>query len=179
MRDDNLLAFVLVAGLGLILLSGVPMIRTRLTTSPQGRQDIIRHEGIRYEPYKDAAGYWTVGIGHLIVPGDGVSRDATGTPLPIDETLLMTLFETDLKHAEDAVNGNVKVQLSSNQFDALVDFVFNLGAARFKSSTLLQKLNSGDYPGAADEFKRWVYAGGKKILGLAARRDDNYTTFLT
>ena len=152
---------------------------TRMQTSPQGRQAIIRHEGIRYEPYRDIAGYWTIGIGHLIVPGDGVPRDPiTGNPLPIDETMLMTLFETDLAHAEQAVNNYVFSPLTQNQFDALVDFVFNFGAERFKSSTLRRYLNEGNYPKAAEEFKKWIHAGGAVVPGLVARRDDNYRTFL-
>lgn len=152
----------------------------RMQTSPQGRQAIIQHEGIRYEPYRDVAGYWTIGVGHLIVPGDGVPRDPTsGNPLPIDETLLMTLFETDLAHAEKAVNDYVFVPLTQNQFDALVDFVFNFGASRFATSTLRKLLNEGSYPQAAEEFKKWIHAGGVPVSGLIARRNDNYRTFLT
>ena len=152
---------------------------TALATSPSGRAEIIRHEGIRYEPYRDAAGFWTIGIGHLIAPGDGVPRGTSGNPLPIDETFLMTLFETDLLHAENAVRRYVTVALTQGQFDALTDFVFNLGAGRFAQSTLLQLLNTGNYPAAAEEFKRWVYAGGVKVAGLETRRADNYRTFLT
>lgn len=156
----------------------IPAPTGSMRTSPQGRNDIIRHEGIRYDPYQDSAGFWTVGIGHKIVPGDGVARDAAGNYLPIDETLLMTLFETDLMHAENAVRKHVRVPLTQGQFDALADFVYNLGAGAFAGSTLLRRLNEGDYPAAADEFKRWVYAGNMRISGLIERRKDNYRTFI-
>jgi lysozyme len=114
----------------------------------------------------------------LIVPGDGVPHDAAGTPQPIDETFVMTLFETDLAKAENAVNKNVAVTLTQGQYDALTDFVFNLGAGAFAASTLRTLLNTGNYPAAAEEFKRWIYAGGKQNPGLIARRDDNYRMFL-
>lgn len=169
---------VLLALLAILLLLRQSSVGGTMRTSPQGRNAIIQHEGIRYEPYQDVAGYWTVGIGHLIVPGDGVPRVA-GVPQPIDETFLMSLFETDLAHAEEAVNRYVTVPLAQNQFDALTDFVFNFGPSRFAQSSLVRLINQGQYSAAAEEFKRWVNAGGVPVAGLIARRDDNYRTFLT
>jgi lysozyme len=177
-KDSDILISLLLVGGIVALVFMVPRMTQTMRTSQQGRADIIRHEGIRYDPYKDVAGYWTVGIGHLIVPGDGVARDANGIPQPIDETLLMTLFETDLSHAEKAVNDSVYVPLTQNQFDALVDFVFNFGASRFSTSTLRRLLNEGSYPAAAAEFKKWIHAGGVPVPGLIARRNDNYNTFI-
>lgn len=70
----------------------------------------------------------------------------------------------------DYVTSVVKVTLNQNQFDALVSLCYNIGKAAFKNSTLLQKLNTGDYSGAAAEFDRWVYAGGVVNAGLVTRR---------
>ncbi len=155
-----------------------------MRTSPAGRAEIIRHEGIRYVPYKDRGGKWTGGVGHLIVPGDGWPRDSAGNPLPIDETFLLTVFETDLGHAENAIRRNVRVPLTQGQFDALADFVFQEGSGKFVSSDLLALLNRGDYPAAAAEFKRWIYVTdedtGQKVqvAQLIERRGDNYAMFL-
>jgi lysozyme len=155
-----------------------------MRTSNAGRQEIIRHEGIRYEAYRDSAGRWTIGVGHLVIPGDGLARDANGVPLPIDEAEVIRLFETDLTNAENAVRKHVSVPLTQGQFDALADFVYQFGAGTFASSTLLKFLNSGNYPGAANEFKRWIYvtnpATGIKepSNGLIARRDDNFRMWL-
>jgi lysozyme len=72
--------------------------------------------------------------------------------------------------AEQVVNHAVKVPITQDEFNALVDFVFNVGAGNFDSSTLLRELNAGDYAGAADQFARWDLAGGKVVEGLLRRR---------
>ncbi len=69
------------------------------------------------------------------------------------------------------------VEVTQNQFDALVSFAFNLGPANLKSSTLLRKVNSGDVNGAADEFLKWNHAGGQGPAGLTARRNAEKTLF--
>ena len=71
---------------------------------------------------------------------------------------------------EKAVTRNVTVQLNQDQFDALVSFTFNLGEGNLKQSTLLQKVNAGDFAGAAKEFPRWNKAGGQVLPGLVRRR---------
>lgn len=72
----------------------------------------------------------------------------------------------------------VKVKLTQNQFDALVSFVYNVGVGAFRTSTLLRKLNNGDYVGAAAEFKRWKFGGGKELPGLVRRRKAEEQLFL-
>jgi lysozyme len=72
----------------------------------------------------------------------------------------------------------VHVPLTQNQFDALVSFVFNLGVGNFRTSTLLKKLNAGDNDGAAQEFGRWIHAGGKALPGLVRRREAERALFL-
>jgi lysozyme len=183
---DNGGIFLLVAGAIALALVMFPVSTPAgsMRTSPIGRSEIIRHEAIRYVPYKDRGGKWTGGIGHLIIPGDGWPRDSAGNPLPIDETFLMTLFETDLGHAENAIRRNVRVPLTQGQFDALADFVFQFGAGKFASSDLLAFLNRGDYAAAAAELKRWVYVAdentGQMVQSahLVERRGNNYAMFL-
>lgn len=130
--------------------------------SQTGLDKIKRHEGLRLYPYKDEAGHWTIGYGHKLLPGEWYDK--------INEQQAEDLLRQDLAIAESAVNDLVKVPLSQNQYDALVSFVYNVGVNAFRESTLLRKLNAGDYTGAAAEFPRWKYAGGKVSSILVRRR---------
>ncbi|MEG5623927.1 lysozyme, partial [Enterobacter hormaechei] len=86
---------------------------------------------------------------------------------------------TGLVSYESDVSRLVKVGLTQGQFDALVSFTYNLGARSLSTSTLLRKLNAGDYAGAADEFLRWNKAGGKVLNGLTRRREAERALFLS
>ena len=83
----------------------------------------------------------------------------------------------ELKEYENYINELVVVDLSQNQFDALVSWVYNLGPANLKSSTLLKVLNSGDYAGVPDQIERWNKAGGKVLEGLIRRRQAESSLF--
>lgn len=128
---------------------------------------IKMQEGFKRYVYLDADGYPTIGYGHLLLyPAsfrDGVSED---------QALHMLLC--DLDDAEEAVNRLVRVALDQGQFDALVDFVFNLGQGRLASSTLLLDLNDSRYDDAAQQILRWDHAGMKVLPGLQARRRAEY-----
>jgi lysozyme len=132
-----------------------------MNTSDKGAEFITQHEGERLKAYRDVAGILTIGVGHTgdVEEGDTITKEQS-----------RELLLGDLSEAEDAVNAYVKVELNQNQYDALVSFVFNVGAGNFKSSTLLKKLNAGDYEGAAGQFERWDMAGGRHIPGLLKRR---------
>lgn len=120
-------------------------------------------ESLRLKKYKDSAGLWTVGWGHLIKPGETLNQV---TRQQADE-----LFLDDLEEAQDAVRSLVTKPLTDNQYAALVSFVFNVGTGAFRRSTLLRKLNTGDYKGAAVQFGAWVNAGKqKRVRGLIRRR---------
>ncbi|WP_427313383.1 lysozyme [Cupriavidus sp. H39] len=113
---------------------------------------------------------WTIGYGHTgpdVRPG-----------LVIDEPEAAALLMDDLALREAAVSRLVRVQVGQNQFDALVSLVYNIGVRNFESSTLLRKLNAGDYRGAADEFPRWNRAAGRVMEGLTRRRLDERAQFL-
>ena len=124
--------------------------------------ELIKHfEGCELEAYKCPAGVWTIGYGHI----KGVSEGMSITQEQAEQMLL-----DELKEYENYINELVVVDLSQNQFDALVSWVYNLGPANLKSSTLLKVLNSGDYAGVPDQIERWNKAGGKVLEGLIRRR---------
>lgn len=141
-----------------------------MTTSAQGMELIKSFEGLRLTAYLDAAGVLTIGYGHT---GPDVAAGATITAARAEE-----LLRADLAGAEAAVTSAVQVPVTQGQFDALVSLVYNIGAGAFAASTLLRKLNSGDYAGAAQEFDRWIYAGGIVLGGLVSRRNAEQQLFL-
>lgn len=124
--------------------------------------DIVREaEGLRLSAYLCPAGIPTIGYGHT----KGVKLGDTCTKQQAEEWL-----ENDFFMAKNDVRAVVKVPLRENQLDALASFVFNLGVRKLIQSTLLKKLNAGDYSGAATEFDKWVFAGKVKLNGLIKRR---------
>jgi lysozyme len=132
--------------------------------SAQGLQLIKQQEGFRSRTYLDVAGFPTIGYGHrLIHPGS--------FPDGIDDPQATEILAADVRDAEQAVERLVRVSLTQGQFDALVDFCFNLGPGRLASSTLLKLLNGGSYDEAAEQLLRWDQAGGKECPPLKARRE--------
>jgi lysozyme len=133
--------------------------------SDAGIELVKRYEGFRPQVYNDIAGHPTIGYGHELKPGESF-------PNGITEAEAEVLLRQDLAIAEAAVNQLVTVALTQSQFDALVDFVYNEGAGHFESSTLLAELNQGQYADVPTELRKWVYAGGKVVPGLVARRNE-------
>lgn len=124
---------------------------------------LIKHfEGFRSEPYLCAGGYRTIGYGHVIRPGEALQS--------VTEAEAEALLFRDLTLSERAILRLITVPLTSHQFDALASFTFNLGSGALQSSTLRQKVNRQEHEDAAQEFHRWVYAGGRKLAGLVRRR---------
>jgi GH24 family phage-related lysozyme (muramidase) len=132
--------------------------------SDNGKKLIHGFEGIRLKAYKavPTETYWTIGYGHY---GSDVKEGMTITKEKANE-----LFEKDIARFEKAVNEAVKVEINQNMFDALVSFSYNVGVGAFQTSTLLEKLNKGDFIGASEEFKRWNKSSGKVLNGLVRRR---------
>ena len=77
----------------------------------------------------------------------------------------------EIKEYQDYIKDLVKVPLDQSQFDALCSWVYNLGPSNLKSSTLLKKLNAGEYKDVPEQIKRWNKAGGKVLEGLVRRRN--------
>ena len=113
----------------------------------------------------------TIGYGHLVKLGERF-------PETISFEKGEQILREDLEWAEEVVTASVRVSLSQFQFDALVDFVFNEGCGSFKKSTLLLKLNNGDYVGASREFLKWIYSGGIILDALVKRREKERHLFL-
>ncbi|WP_263147908.1 lysozyme [Pseudomonas sp. RIT-PI-AD] len=139
------------------------------TINRAGLELIKRHEGQRLTAYRDAVGIWTIGYGHTATAREG---------LRIAPETAEELLRRDLATAERAVTQLVKVELTDNQFSALVSFVFNVGRQALATSTLLRLLNAGDYLGAAEQFARWDKAGERRLEGLAQRRAAERRLFL-
>lgn len=145
-----------------------------MQTSDKGIALIKQFEGCKLTAYQDSVGVWTIGYGWT-QPVDGKPIRAGMT---INQETAERLLKTGLVSYESDVSRLVKVGLTQGQFDALVSFTYNLGARSLSTSTLLRKLNAGDYAGAADEFLRWNKAGGKVLNGLTRRREAERYLFL-
>lgn len=113
--------------------------------------------------YQDAVDVWTIGYGHTkgVQEGDKWTKEKA-------EFMLWRELEDEY---EGYVNDYVHVPLNQNQFDALCSWVYNLGPANLKVSTLLKKLNNGEYEEVPAQIKRWNKAGGKVLEGLVRRRN--------
>jgi Phage-related lysozyme (muraminidase) len=138
--------------------------------SKQGLDFIKEFESFSSIPYVCAGGKLTIGYGHVVLKNENY--------ITITEERGLILLEKDVEVREGYINSLVKVKLSQNQYDALLSFIFNVGNEAFKNSTLLRKLNAGDYIGSADEFTRWNKAGGEVVLGLVRRRNSEKMMFL-
>ena len=137
--------------------------------SSPGIAFIKQWEEFRAKEYRDAAGLWTIGYGHLIMPGEMHLYENACLTEPQACELLAQDLDPVVAHLRKVVN----VYLSQRQFDALCSFVFNVGITAFDGSTLLRKLNSKDYVGATAEFSKWCMGGDPlhRIDGLARRRE--------
>lgn len=137
---------------------------------------IKKYESCSLKPYWCPSQKLTVGWGHVILQEDNIRFHDEITQECADE-----LLQNDLKRFEDAIDRLVKVSLNENQRSALVSFCFNIGDGAFAKSTLLRKLNQGDYLGVPMEMTRWVKGtrNGVKIIlpGLVKRRSDEGELF--
>lgn len=139
-----------------------------MNLSDKGVDLIVSFEGLhkkmsdgRYVAYQCPAGVWTIYAGCT----EGVKPGMIWT-----EEEGRAAFKRELAKHESAVLRLVSVDLNQNQFDALVSFSYNVGSGALGKSTLLKKLNAGDYPGAQAEFMKWNKAAGKVLRGLSIRR---------
>jgi GH24 family phage-related lysozyme (muramidase) len=145
-----------------------------------GIELIKRSEGFIAKPYDDPVGYCTIAYGHLIklrrCDGSEPATWLQGISVADGTTLLVS----DLALAEAAVARHIasSVQLSDGQYAALCDFVFNVGAGNFKSSTLLVRITSGDFRDVPYQLRRWTKAKGKILTGLVKRREGEVELWL-
>lgn len=141
-----------------------------MNISEKGLSLIKHFEGCKLTAYRCPANVLTIGYGHTggVLEGRVISQE-------VAEYFL----KSDMAHFELAVNRAVKVPVDQAQFDALVAFAFNVGASALQASTLLRKLNVGDYAGVPTEFLRWNKAKGKVLPGLTRRRQAEAHLFAT
>ena len=132
----------------------------------QAGLDLIKQfEGFSPTVYICPAGYPTIGYGHVVKSQES-ERFAGGITKEQAEVLL----RQDLQTAERAVLRLITLPITDGQFDALVSFTFNLGAGALQRSTLRRKVNRRDHATVPAEFRKWVWAGGRRLEGLVRRR---------
>lgn len=122
---------------------------------------IKQWEGLRLKAYQCSAGRWTIGYGHTATARPGMSI----SQIDADRLLLQ-----DISTAEVEVSRAVDVTLTDNQFAALVSWTYNVGADAMRKSTLIRKLNAGDFGSVLSELTRWNKVNGKPNKGLTNRR---------
>lgn len=136
-----------------------------LRLSKKGQKFVQSFEGLFLSAYRDPIGVVTIGWGHTNHHLPHFQMGDTWTKEKCEE-----VFRADMKLFEDEVKKQVKVPLTQGQFDALVSFTYNCGGGNLAKSSLLRKLNAGDYEGAAQQFQYWNKAGGRVLPGLTRRR---------
>ncbi|HDL8541523.1 TPA: lysozyme [Yersinia enterocolitica] len=142
--------------------------------SDNGINKLKAEEGEKLIGYKDTRGIPTVGVGHTgVVDGKPVAAGMVITKNKSSE-----LLRSDLAWVEKSIATNVKVPLTQNQYDALCSLIFNIGPTAFSNSTVLKRLNAGDYKGAADAFLMWKKAGNDPEI-LLPRRQRERALFLS
>lgn len=124
--------------------------------------DLIKEfEGCELKAYKCPSDVWTIGYGHTHTAKEG---------MVITQRKAVALLKRDVKWVKKAVDGSVEVPINTNQTAAIYSLVYNIGGSAWRKSTLLRKLNTGDYEGAAAEFNRWNKGSGAILPGLVRRR---------
>lgn len=145
----------------------VPQTTIALAKRFEGFCRVPKNDPGRAHPYICPAGFWTIGYGHLC--------DAAHSP--ITEAEAVVYLSRDLETALAATLRHCPVLAAEpeGRLAAIMDFTFNLGAGRLQTSTLRRRVNQRDWPGAAQELRRWVHGGGRVLPGLVARREAEVT----
>ena len=141
-----------------------------MTLNVAGLDLLTRYEDFKPKPYDDGTGTLTIGYGH--------TRSVV-MPASVTEEEARELLRQDLEYFVDAIYREVRVPLNENQFAALVSFTYNVGEGNLRNSTLLKKLNNGNFKAASAEFEKWTKGGGKVLGGLVRRRAAEQQLFRT
>jgi len=140
------------------------------------RRHMIDVEGWKPRAYKCAAGAWTIGVGHALTEAElsteriRIDGKDVAWKNGLSDAEIDALLERDCERFFDAVDKLVKVEVDPCRREALASFAFNVGEGAFGDSTLLRRLNAGEYESVPEEMRRWVYAKGKVVKGLQNRR---------
>ena len=144
--------------------------------SPRGLELIKDFEGFSSSAYLDVVNIPTIGWGNTFY------EDGTKVKMgdQISKTDALKLLEVVAnRDFADKIFPSIKVKVTQSQFDAMVSLAYNIGTGAFLKSTLLKKVNAGDFAGAGEQFLRWNKAGGKEVLGLTRRREREKQLFLS
>ena len=145
--------------------------------SEKGLNLIKKYEGFSSRPYMCPANIPTIGYGSTYYPNGSKVKLSDDSISEEEATQILEYIAQ--KDFGSAVNKFVIVELTQNQFDALVSFAYNIGRTAFENSTLLKLLNRGEYEAAAEQFEKWNKSGGKVLSGLTKRRFDEQKLFLS
>ena len=145
-----------------------------MKTSNNGYNLIKTNEGFRANAYQDPAGVWTIGWGTAATSGVDIHKG-----MIVTKEQAQTFLEHEVVKIENQINKNLKVVINQNQFDALVDFCYNLGTGALFGSTLWRDVQAGNFAGAGMEFHKWNHAGGVVLAGLTKRRMEESKLFLS
>ena len=125
--------------------------------------ELLKHfEGCELKAYQDSVGVWTIGYGHTKGIYEG---------LEITQSEAEKMLVDELPEYEGYITDKIVPRLQQHDFDALVCWVYNLGPTNLSSSTMLKKLNAGEFKEVPFQMKRWDKAGGQPLLGLTRRRN--------
>ena len=125
--------------------------------------ELLKHfEGCELKAYQDSVGVWTIGYGHTKGIYEG---------LEITQSEAEKMLQDELPEYEGYITDKVVPMLQQHEYDALVCWVYNLGPTNLSSSTLLKRLNAGEFKDVPFQMKRWDKAGGQPLLGLTRRRN--------
>jgi len=150
-----------------VILLGIWMIKGGLLKDEE--LNFIREvEGLEHNAYQDEGGVWTIGYGHTrgVKEGDSISTHKANTYLNTD----LIAFELQLQRL-------VRVELTQNQYTALLSFIYNIGATQFAKSTLLKYVNEKKFDLVPDELRKWNRVNGEVSLGLTRRREKEAILF--
>lgn len=137
--------------------------KPRFSLGQSGESLIKHYESLKLKAYLCPANVWTIGWGHTKTAKQG---------MVITRPQAQALFDQDIKSFVDAVNSAIKVNITQNQFDALVSLAFNIGIGNFTKSTLVRRINSrASDVEVHNQFRRWIFANGRRLQGLANRRE--------
>ena len=144
--------------------------------SARGLELIKDFEGFSSTSYLDVVNIPTIGWGNTYY-SDG-RKVKLGEQISKTDALKLLEVVANRDFA-DKIFPAIKVKVTQNQFDAMVSLAYNIGVGAFLKSTLLKKVNAGDFAGAGEQFLRWNRAGGKELLGLTKRREREKQLFLS
>ena len=174
----SVLVYVIIpGGTARALWQGITLVLRRVKSDPsilapssRLKPKIKEWEGKKNVSYQDSVGDWTVGYGHNLTANGALAGQPDISNTSVTDQQAETILDGDIYTAAQAVRNNIKVPLNIDQFDALTDMAFGMGAGAFANSQLVKNINKGNNSAEiAMELKNYDTAGGKELPGLEKR----------